>query len=73
MATMIKEVYEALIEAGTSAEKAGEAAIAVANYDIRSNRLETRVAQICSEQAVVRWIVTFNLAFTMAIVWKTFT
>ena len=70
---MIKEVYEALIEAGTSAEKASEAAIAVGNYDIRSNSLETRVAQICSEQAVIRWIVTFNLAFTMAIVWKTFT
>jgi hypothetical protein len=73
MATLIKEVYEALIEAGTSAEKANEAATAVANYDIRSNRLETRMAQIRSEQAVVRWIVTFNLAFTMAIVWRTFT
>jgi hypothetical protein len=48
MATTIKEVYEALIEAGTSAEKASEAATAVANYDIRSNRLETRVAQIRS-------------------------
>ena len=73
MATMIKEVYGAVITAGTSAEKASEAATAVANYDIRSNRLETRVAQIRSEQAVIRWIVIFNLAFTMAIVWRTFT
>ena len=73
MATMIKEVYGAVITAGTSAEKASEAATAVANYHIRYNRLKTRVAHFCYEQAVIRWIVTFNLAFTMAIVWRTFT
>ena len=45
MATMISEVYDALLEAGASEEKARKAAEAVAAYDQRFAALETRVVE----------------------------
>lgn len=41
MTTMISAVYDALLEAGASAEKARKAAEAVAAYDQRCAPLET--------------------------------
>lgn len=44
MTTMISEVYDALVEAGATREKARKAAEAVADYSDRLNRIERRIA-----------------------------
>lgn len=65
MSTMISEVYDALKEAGASEDKARKAAEAIATY-------ENRFARIESDLALVKRMLGFNLAMTVAILWKTF-
>ena len=65
MSTMISEVYDALKEAGASEEKARKAAEAVASYENRFTRIE-------GDLAVVKWMIGFNLAMTVAVLWKVF-
>ncbi len=65
MTTMISEVYDALISAGADEEKAREAAKAVAQYD-------KDIAEIKASLMLVKWMVGFNLAFTLAVLWKAF-
>ena len=43
MTTMLAEVYDALIDAGASEEKARAAAEALANYDDRFAKLDVRM------------------------------
>ena len=62
---MISQVYDALKEAGASDEKAKAAAQALANY-------ENRFARIDTDLVLLKWMIGFNLAFTMAILWKLF-
>lgn len=63
MALMMAEVYEALLEAGASEEKARKAAEAVAQY-------ENRLAKIEADVGLLKWMVGFNLVATMAILFK---
>jgi len=56
---------DALKEAGASEEKARKAAEAIASY-------ENLFACIESDLAVLKWMVGFNLAMTVAILWKVF-
>jgi len=65
MSTMISEVYDAFREAGASEEKARKAAEAIAAY-------ENRFAAIERRRDVLTWMVGFNLAMTVAILWKVF-
>ncbi len=65
MATMISEVYDALREAGASEEKSRKAAEAIAAYDTRFNRIE-------QDLAVLKWMVGFNLAIGVALLFKAF-
>jgi hypothetical protein len=65
MSTMISEVYDALKEAGASEEKARKAAEALASYENRFTRIE-------SDLAVLKWMVGFNMAMTVAVLWKVF-
>ena len=65
MSTMISEVYDALKEAGASEEKARKAAEAIASYENRFARIET-------DLTLLKWMVGFNLAFTVAVLWKVF-
>jgi hypothetical protein len=65
MTTMISEVYDALRSAGADESKARAAAQAIAEY----NR---DISEIRGNLALLRWMVGFNLAFTLAIVWKVF-
>ena len=46
MPTMLSEVYDALLEAGASEEKARKAAEAVAQYDQRFAGLEQKIVQL---------------------------
>lgn len=65
MTIMISEVYDALISAGADEEKAREAAKAVAQCD-------KDIAEIKASLMLVKWMVGFNLAFTLAVLWKAF-
>jgi len=55
MATMIKEVYDALLEAGASEDKAGKAA--EASYDNRFNKIEKELAKLESKINQLQWMV----------------
>ncbi|CAK0770996.1 Integrase [uncultured Gammaproteobacteria bacterium] len=57
---MIAELYDALIAAGAPEDKARKASEAMAAY-------ESRFARIDGELAVIKWMVGFNLAATLAI------
>jgi hypothetical protein len=76
MSTMISEVYDALKEAGASEDKARKAAEVLANYDARFNKIESDIAafraEVRGEFNLMRWMLGFNLAFTVAILWKVF-
>ena len=55
MATMIKEVYEALLEAGASQEKSAKAAEAVAAYENRFSKIER-------DLLIIKWMVGLVIA-----------
>ena len=83
MTTMIAEVYDALLEAGASDGKARRAAEALAGYEDRFNRLESKIdkseasvkadiAAVRSEQVLIRWMGGFSMAIGLAIFLKLF-
>ncbi len=55
MSTMITEVYEAFKEAGTSEEKAKAAAIALADYEARFNKIDT-------DLLILKWMLGIVIA-----------
>jgi len=65
MATMISEVYDALMEAGASQEKARKAAEALANY-------ETRFSRIDADLLLLKWMTGFIFAGVSGLVVKAF-
>ncbi len=65
MSTMIFEIYDALKEAGASEEKAKAAAEAIAAY-------ENQFAKMDTDLTVVKWMVGFNLALSVSILFKLF-
>ena len=58
---MIAEVYEALLEAGASQDKARKAAESIAAYDSRFSKIE-------ADLLLIKWMVGFNLAFSIAMI-----
>ena len=60
LTTMIAELYDALIAAGAPEDKARKASEAMAAY-------ESRFAKIDIELSVIKWMVGFNLAATVAL------
>lgn len=78
MATMITEVYEALKEAGVSETKAIKAAEAIQQLS-KEDHLHFVQEQMLKYQLytegefkLLKWMIGFNLAFTMAMLWKVF-
>lgn len=76
MSIMITEVYEALKEAGVSEEKAIKASEAIQQLN-KDDHLHFVQEQLLKQQLenqsefkLLRWMIGFNLAFTMAILWK---
>ncbi len=59
--TMITELYDALKDAGADEEKARKAAETVAAYENRFARIET-------DLGILKWMVGFNLAGTVALI-----
>jgi len=60
VATMISEVYDALLAAGAPEEKARKAAEALASYENRFSRIE-------AELLVIKWMVGSTIALNVAI------
>ncbi|EIC19498.1 hypothetical protein [Thiorhodovibrio frisius] len=65
MTTMIAEVYDALVSAGADDTKARDAAKAIADYS-------RDIAEVKANLALLKWMVGFNLAFTLVMLWKVF-
>ncbi len=65
MTTMIAEVYEALIEAGASQEKAKKAAESIAAYENRFNKIEV-------DLLVIKWMLGLVVAGIFSLVVKAF-
>ena len=72
MSTMISEVYDAFKEAGVSEEKARKAAEAIAGYENRFAKIDERFAVMDGRLVLLQWMIGFNLAMTLAILWKVF-
>ena len=66
MALMLSSLYDALLDAGASEEKARKAAEEAAQYEARFARLEADVG-------LVKWMVGVNLAISLGILVKLFT
>jgi len=69
MSTIITEVYTAFKKAGVSEEDAIAAAKAISEESLAT---KGDVAALKAEMLLLKWMVGFNLAFTMAIVYKIF-
>jgi hypothetical protein len=65
MALQLGALRDALIEAGASPEKAGKAAEEIAGC-------ENRLAKIEGTQNLHSWMLSFDLAMTLAILWRVF-
>lgn len=78
MTTMIAEIYDALLAAGSPEDKARKAAEAVAGYDNRFTTIDQRLAKmegdfnqrfakIEGEIKLLTWMVGFDLAATVGV------
>ena len=65
MALRLGALYDALLAATGKPELATKAAEEVANYDNRLNSIE-------SDLKLLKWMVGFNLAMTVAVVFRVF-
>lgn len=65
MALQLGALREALIEGGTSPEKAAAAAEEVAGYEIQ-------LADVRSDLKLLKWMIGTNVAATLAILWRVF-
>ena len=68
MTTMIAEVYDALLAAGSPEDKARKAAEAIAAYENRFAGMDQRFAKIEGDLRLLTWMVGFNLAATVGII-----
>jgi len=68
MTTMIAEVYDALLAAGSPEDKARKAAEAIASYENRFTAMDQRFAKIERDLKLLTWMVGFNLAATVGLI-----
>src|SRR5205085_10669049 len=67
MTTMIAEVYDALIEAGASQDKARKAAEAIAGYESRFADIERRLERMEGKITLLSWMVGISITLTIAL------
>lgn len=76
MTTMLSEVYDALIEAGASQEKARKAAEAVASYENRFGKIEGKLdaefAAVRGELTLLKWMMGFVLGGIVVLLLRLF-
>lgn len=63
MPLMSSELYDALLEAGASEEKARKAAESVAGFENRFASLEGKIT-------LLTWMVSTNVVLTLGVLWK---
>lgn len=63
MSAIVKEVYDAFLEAGASEEKSTEAAKAIADYNTKFNKIET-------DLLVLKWMVGLVIIVEIAPILK---
>ncbi len=68
MTTMIAEVYDALIAAGSPEDKARKAAEAIAGYENRFAGIEQPLTRMAGELKLLSWMIGFDLAGTVGII-----
>jgi hypothetical protein len=68
MTTMIAEVYDALLAAGSPEDKARKAAEAIASYENRFTSMDQRFAKIEGDLKLLTWMVGFNLAASVGLI-----
>jgi len=66
---MISEVYDALRAAGVPDDKARAAAEALSSENLAT---KADINELKATQILHGWMIGFNLAFTMAILWRVF-
>lgn len=66
---MISEVYDAFRAEGVPEERAVRAAEVLSDESLAT---KSDIASLKIDNAALKWMVSFNLAFTMAILWKIF-
>ena len=57
MSAIVKEVYDAFLDAGASEQKAAAAAKALADYDERFGQINDRFNKIESDLLILKWMV----------------
>ncbi len=65
MTTMIAEVYDALLEAGASQEKARKAAEAIAGYESRFAEIEKRLERLEGKITLLSWMVGVAISLSL--------
>jgi hypothetical protein len=68
MTTMIAEVYDALLAAGSPEDKARKAAESTAAYENRFGAIDHRFTKIEGDLNLLKWMVGFDLAATVGII-----
>jgi hypothetical protein len=68
MTAMIAEVYDASLAAGSPEDKARKAAEAIAAYENRFASMDQRFSKIEGDLRLVTWMVGFNLAAAVGII-----
>ena len=68
MTTMIAEVYDALLAAGSPEDKARKAAEAIASYENRFVAIEQRFTKVEGDLNLLKWMVGFDVAATVGII-----
>jgi hypothetical protein len=68
MTTMIAEVYDALLAAGSPEDKARKAAEAIASYENRFAAIDQRFLKVDGDLNLLKWMVGFDLAATVGII-----
>lgn len=69
MALQLGALREALIEGGTSPEKAALAAEEVASYENRLAGVETKLVALGGKVDLLSWMVGTNVAVTLGVLW----
>ena len=71
MTAMIRELYSALKAAGVDEHQASEAAEAVLaiREEDRLRSIEGRIANVEGDIKLLKWMLGFNLALSVAVLW----
>tara|TARA_R110002020_G_scaffold96615_3_gene231144 strand:- start:572 stop:799 length:228 start_codon:yes stop_codon:yes gene_type:complete len=73
MALMMSSLYDALRAANVDDEKARKAAEEVANYEDKLNQFDKRLVAIDGRLNLLQWMVGFNIAASVAILFRLLT